>query len=250
MNIILAFAFLFASGSTLGWVLEVFFRKFFSSQNPEHKWINPGCFTGPYVPLYGLGLCILYAICKIPMNIDSTIWLIIVRFAIFTVLLTLLEFVAGVLSLKVMKVRLWDYSGNFGNVMGVICPAFSFAWGALGTLYAFFVHPHVEGAVEWLAQNLAFSFFIGAFFGVFIVDAVHTLGVINKIKVFARESGIVVRFEELKSSISETAKKNKEKLRAFRPIRVGEALYAHLKEYYENNRERAKEIKKKISGKK
>ena len=250
MNIILTFAFLFAAGSTAGWVLEVFFRKFFSSQNPERKWINPGCFTGPYVPLYGLGLCILYALCKIPINVESAVLLTVIRFAVFTAALTLLEFIAGVLSLKVMKVRLWDYSGNFGNIMGVICPLFSLAWGVLGTLYSLFLHLHVERAVEWLSQNLAFSFFIGAFFGVFCVDAVQTLGVVNKIKTFALEHGIVVRYEELKASIKATAEKNRQKLRAFRPIRTGETLYAHLKEYYEKNRERAENIKKKFFGNK
>ena len=60
MNVFLTLTYLFFIGSVSGWVLELFFRKFFSSSNPEHKWINPGFCTGPYLPLYGFGLCVLY----------------------------------------------------------------------------------------------------------------------------------------------------------------------------------------------
>lgn len=62
MNIFLTLAFLFFIGATLGWVLELLFRRFFSSANPERKWINPGFCVGPYLPLYGCGLCFLYLI--------------------------------------------------------------------------------------------------------------------------------------------------------------------------------------------
>ena len=60
MNFFLTLAYLFFIGSVSGWVLELFFRKFFSASNPEHKWINPGFCTGPYLPIYGFGLCALY----------------------------------------------------------------------------------------------------------------------------------------------------------------------------------------------
>ena len=42
MNLFLTIAFLFFIGSMAGWVIEVVFRRFFSSANPERKWINPG----------------------------------------------------------------------------------------------------------------------------------------------------------------------------------------------------------------
>ena len=60
MSDLLVFAFLFFIGSCLGWGIEVIFRKFFSHSNPQHKWINPGFLTGPYLPLYGFGLWGMY----------------------------------------------------------------------------------------------------------------------------------------------------------------------------------------------
>lgn len=65
VNLLLILAFLFCIGSLAGWVLEVFYRRFFSSANPERKWINPGFCTGPYLPLYGSGLCILYLLASL-----------------------------------------------------------------------------------------------------------------------------------------------------------------------------------------
>ena len=56
MNLFLTLAFLFLIGSVLGWGLEVIFRRFFSA----HRWVNPGFLVGPYLPLYGSSLCVLY----------------------------------------------------------------------------------------------------------------------------------------------------------------------------------------------
>ena len=65
MNLFLTLAYLFFIGSVLGWVLELFYRRFISGANPERKWINPGFCVGPYVPLYGFGLCILFVLAYI-----------------------------------------------------------------------------------------------------------------------------------------------------------------------------------------
>ena len=56
MNRLVIISTLFVLGSLAGYVLEVFYRRFFSAK----KWINPGFCTGPYLPIYGFGLCALY----------------------------------------------------------------------------------------------------------------------------------------------------------------------------------------------
>lgn len=71
MNMFLTLAYLFFIGSTLGWVAELLYRRFLSGANPERKWINPGFCVGPYVPLYGSGLCILYLLASIG---KKTVW--------------------------------------------------------------------------------------------------------------------------------------------------------------------------------
>ena len=63
-------------GAVFGWVLEVLYRRFFSNANPERKWINPGFCTGPYLPIYGFGLCLMYLIASLEgwNLIESPFW--------------------------------------------------------------------------------------------------------------------------------------------------------------------------------
>ena len=70
MEIFLILTFLFAVGALCGWVLELFFRRFNSK-----KWINPGFLHGPYLPLYGFGLALLFLIARIPLGGISAVWL-------------------------------------------------------------------------------------------------------------------------------------------------------------------------------
>ena len=166
MNILLVLAFLFFIGSITGWIIELLFRRFASSSNPERKWINPGFCTGPYLPLYGCGLCLMFLIASLEDTrfISDPIWNKTALFAVMAVSMTVIEYIAGYISLRISSVRLWDYSDEWGNVQGIICPKFSLIWAVLGAAYYFLIHPHILNALTWLSNNLAFSFFIGLFF--------------------------------------------------------------------------------------
>ena len=50
----------FAIGCSAGWLIELIFRRFWSGNNAEHRWVNPGYLRGPWLPVYGLGLLSLY----------------------------------------------------------------------------------------------------------------------------------------------------------------------------------------------
>lgn len=232
MNMFLALSFLFFIGSVAGWILEVLFRRFISSANPERKWINPGFCTGPYVPLYGFGLSLLYLIASVEkINlIHNSLWNRIVLFAAMAVCMTLIEYIAGVLSLKIMKVRLWDYSNEWGNIQGIICPKFSLIWAVLGAMYYFFIHPHIIGAINWLSNNLAFSFVIGLFFGVFFIDVAHSIQLVAKIKQFADKNNVIIKYETLKANIRRNYETTAKKYHFFRPFHSNRPLSEHLKE--------------------
>ena len=140
MNIFLTLAYLFFIGSLLGWCLELLWRNLMLKKD---KWINPGFCTGPYLPIYGFGLCVLYLLASLENYewITNPFWNKAVLFLAMAVGMTLIEYVAGLFCLKFLKVRLWDYSNLWGNVQGIICPAFSAAWAVLGALYYFLIHP-------------------------------------------------------------------------------------------------------------
>lgn len=242
MNLSLALAFLFFIGSVLGWVLELFFRRFVSAANPERKWINPGFCIGPYLPMYGVGLCILFLLaCMEEWHlVKHEIWNRVVLFLAMAVLMTVIEYIAGLLALKVAKVRLWDYRKEWGNVQGIICPRFSAAWALLGAAYYFLIHPHILDALAWLSNNLAFSFVIGLFFGVFLIDVIYSSQLLLKLRQFAKEYDVIVKYENLKTHIRQARDKRREKAHFFFPLRSERALSEHLKDMLDSLERRAK----------
>lgn len=232
MSLFLKLAFLFFIGSVSGWGIEVLFRRFISRANPERKWINPGFCTGPYLPLYGCGLCLMYLIAGLEKYnfIVSPFWNKMFLFLIMAVCMTLIEYIAGIVTLKAGKVRLWDYTNEWGNIQGIICPKFSLIWAALGAIYYFLIHPHILEAINWLAQNLAYSFVIGMFFGIFVVDVAKSVQLTAKLKRFAEENNVVVRYEALKEDIRLHYERTKRKYNFFRPFYSEQSLSEHLKD--------------------
>ena len=239
MNSFLIYAFMFFVGSLLGWCLEVVFRKFFSNKNPERKWINPGFLNGPYLPLYGFGLCGLYTLTMLEdiIFIDNEIIQKIVLFIIMAAAMTFIEYIAGIIFIKGMKTKLWDYSDEPGNIQGIICPKFSLYWAILSAVYYFLIHPYVLDGISWLSENLAFSFFIGLFFGVFIIDVSYSLGLLVKIRKFAAENDIVVFYERLKREVHEKAEHRKKMLKIpgfILQFQSGRSVNEILQDYLQN----------------
>ena len=248
MSVMLTLADLFFIGSLFGWVLELLFRNLVHKTD---KWINPGFCTGPYIPLYGFGLCVLFLLASMEKYniVKNPFWNRVMLFAAMAACMTLLEYIAGIFCLKYLKVRLWDYSNMWGNIQGIICPTFSAIWAVLGAVYYFLIHPHILNMLDWLSRNLAFSFFIGMFFGVFIIDVVHSANLVVKLKSFAEEQKLVVKYEEIKHQIRSHQEEAKVRLRFFRPFHTERGLREHLNEMY-GVRDFPKKVKKKIHHKK
>lgn len=236
MNIALVLAFLFYIGSSFGWFLELFYRRLISK-----KWINPGFLTGPYLPIYGVGLCLLFLLSLMDVSfIQNPILQNIVMIISLGIVMTLDEYIAGIIFIKGMKVKLWDYSNMWGNIDGIICPLYTFFWCILGAIYFFFIQKHMIEAVVWLSNNLAFSFVIGFFFGILTIDIAHSMDLVMKIKKFAKENEILIKFEELKESIREEQERRKEKINylfAFKTTKHFTDTLAEYKNKYLNKKD-------------
>lgn len=199
LSTLLVLAFLFYIGSFLGWLIEVTFRRFFSANNPKRKWINPGFLVGPYIPLYGFSLVTMFLFSYIPVDFFRNYMMQkLVLFVLMALAITGLEYFAGIIFIKGMNIKLWDYSKEWGNIRGIICPRFSAYWMILSAIYYFIIHPRVIESLYWLAGHLTFSFFIGFFYGVFAIDFAYSMQVLVKIRKFARENQIELRIEEFK----------------------------------------------------
>ncbi len=219
MNKLLIILFLFFAGSCLGWVGELFFRRYLDPvERKKKKFCNPGLFVGPYLPIYGTGVIILYFLAQIHFPSLAAEHPMLEKALIFLCMaacMTLLEFITGMIFVNHMHLQLWDYSTYWGNIKGVICPLFSCIWYAVAAFYYLVVHKNVLKALEWLSKNLTFSFVIGFFYGVFLIDVFFTFQLVAKIKRLADEYGIVVKYNAYKEKIDEIGEKAKERSRFF-----------------------------------
>ena len=197
---------LFVIGSLIGWVIEVFFRRLIS----QKKWMNPGFLTGPYLPIYGFGVLVLYAVSNIPLGISSIVLDIFIRMLIIGFGMTFIEFIAGLIFIKGMKIKLWDYSNQKGNILGIICPQFSLIWLVVGSLYYFLLNPVLVKGIGWISDNLIYSYFVGAIVGMIIVDVAYSIHLASRLKEFKELNDI--RFEEFRKEIKRRIKEIKSKL--------------------------------------
>jgi uncharacterized membrane protein len=187
---ILQYLLLFSIGTVIGWILELFWRRFVSDNK---RWINPGFLQGPWLPLYGFGTILLYQL----SSLGIPVYLLAL---IFLVGLTLLEYAAGLIFINHYKIKLWDYSRNWGNIQGLICPLYSVLWTMLGLFFYFVLYPTLKGFIDELYNYLQLSFFIGMYAGIFAVDLWKSFNIAERIKAFANETEelLSVDFESFK----------------------------------------------------
>lgn len=236
MSLFLVFIFIFWLGSSIGWILELFYRRI-----EQKKWVNPGFLIGPYLPIYGFGLLILTVlhlfIAKYNFHPAITI-------SLMGACMILLELITGLFFLH-LKIRLWDYSNYFLNFKGVICLHMSFLWIALGAIYYYFLADYVMKALSWFSNHLSFSFVLGVFVGVFIIDLIYSTKFYVKIRKFAKNNNVVIMYENLKLHIRNIQDQAKEKYSFILPFRQTRDLLEYLVGYKEsspknNKRKKAK----------
>ena len=125
--------------SFLGWVLESVVRTVC-----ERKIINTGFLIGPFCPIYGFGAIIMLLFLNTFEN--NSILLFFIAF----VVLSLWEYLVGVLLEKVFSTKYWDYSNHKFNYKGRICLTNSIAWGILGVLFIKYIHPFIENIIGYI----------------------------------------------------------------------------------------------------
>ena len=78
-----------------------------------------------------------------------------------------------------------------------------------------------------------------------MIDVVYSSNLIYKLKKFADEYQVVVRYEELKAQLQAARERANEKQHFFLFMRSEKPLYEHLKEMREQLETKAKKYKKK-----
>jgi uncharacterized membrane protein len=192
---VLKYLFLFTTGGLFGWLLEVFYRRYFGGAK---QWINPGFLSGPFLPLYGTGVCLLYIVSDMHLEF----W---IKVLMFTLVTTFIEYVTGEFFLRYYKTRLWDYSDLKVHFRGIISPLYSVYWTVLSLFFYFVLYPYFYNQIDYLYRNLELSLFVGIALGVLGVDMMNSFDIINRLKHFAEagEERVIIDYEQLKLEIRE-----------------------------------------------
>ena len=175
----------FITYSFLGWIMESIFRSI-----SEKKIINTGFLKGPFCPIYGVGAIIMLLFLK--RFTDN----LAVLFIVSVVVLTIWEYLVGVLLEKLFHTKYWDYSNNKFNFQGRICLMNSIFWGILGIVFVKYIHPFIENLLNKIdMQILIFVYVILGI--VMLVDAIVSVVKIKNIK------ATLEKIEKLNSEIKE-----------------------------------------------
>ena len=234
----------FITYSFLGWVMESIFRSIC-----ERKLINTGFLIGPFCPIYGVGAIIMLLFLK---NFSNNILLL---FVVSIIVLTIWEYLVGVLLEKLFHTKYWDYSNNKFNFQGRICLMNSLFWGILGVVFVKFIHSMIENLISKIdIRILAFVYSIIAI--VMIVDMIVSIIKVKNIKVTLEKiEKLNAEIKEKLKEISEETiiKRDKAMLRLYKNVyRLKKAFPAiNTKEITEilNKKVELKEIKEEIKEK-
>lgn len=174
--------------SFLGWVMESIFRSIC-----ERKLINTGFLRGPFCPIYGFGATIMF------LFLDRFENKLILLFCIAIIILTVWEYIVGVLLETLFHTKYWDYSDHKFNFQGRICLTNSICWGILGVLFVKYIHPFIQEVIAKIDINLI-NYIMAVLFTVFVVDMVTSIIRVKNIK------ATLEKIEDINKEIKEKLK--------------------------------------------
>ena len=120
--------------SVLGWTLDTAWRTLRRGR------FTCGGFTKyPFSPIYGFGA--LLSLAAAPLMAGWSVW---AEWFALSVMLGAFEYASGVLVVKTMKRRLWNYTEEPFDLKGHTTPFYAMAWGALALLVINVLQPMLE----------------------------------------------------------------------------------------------------------
>lgn len=136
----------FLAYSFFGWIIEAVVLLGY-----DHRFRNPGFLTGPFVPIYGIGVMAILAATRPFLDQPGLVFLAGVAIA------TAVEFVGHLLLEKLLGLVLWDYHGRLGNIGGRVCVGNSAAFGAAGMVVVYGIDPTLAAQLGHLDPTVAVS---------------------------------------------------------------------------------------------
>ncbi len=229
MDIALEYLFLYCFCATAGWCVEFIYRGF-----RHRKVVNPGFLTGCCLPLYGVGGMILYFLSGLKLRVMPNEFLRVAMILIAAVaIMTLIELLGGLIAVEVFRVRLWDYSGEWMNFRGLICPKFTLFWGLICAVYYFLIYPFLHTVAQGVIDTPWLTLAVGMYLGVFAVDLAHSLRLMQRVRAYAVHMKTLINIDQLKASAKEHFRAQNGERRPFNFYRMVNRYIYDMQSYRE-----------------
>lgn len=208
--------------SFLGWALESV-CKTVTARKP----VNSGFLYGPFCPIYGFGALIMLIFLKDYK--DNITLLFIIAFFV----LSIWEYLVGLILEKTFKTKYWDYSDKKFNIQGRVCLKNSLFWGILGVIFIMLIHPPIENAISSVPKNMLMYIDI-ILLSIIIIDYIFSV-----IKVY----NININMNSL-NEISKNIKQELEKIKEYTETKAKEN--ETLQNAIEELKEKQEKLREKI----
>ena len=150
---------IFLLGCLAGYLYEIIFYYF-----TLDKILNPGVLYGPWLPIYGIGAICLYFLKPIKKHP-------ILLFILSMIITGIVEYVIGYISINLFDTKLWDYTGLFLNISGIVCLRSVISFAILGMFFHYLIEPFMEKMYNKISFK-SIKVFSGIILVIFIIDII------------------------------------------------------------------------------
>ena len=179
MNYCINLILLFFTAAFLGWCMEVTGKYFV-----YHRFINRGMLTGPCLPIYGAGACIVTIIVGLVPGSESSMG---TTFFIAFFACGFIEYMASYVMEKKFHARWWDYSTKPMNLNGRIWMGNLMLFGIAGVVVCGYINPVLFGWYD-SASLMVREIICGVLIILFISDYLMSHFVLKLVKVSVEQS--------------------------------------------------------------
>lgn len=145
---------------------------------------------GPWIPLYGSGAVIVLFSTLSFQRLPAAV------FFVGMIAATILEYVTGVMMMKLFKVRYWDYSYMKVQFQGHICLVASLVWGGFSLLMVYIVHRPVEKLIFMIPGEVVSVL-------TFVITVLFVFDFANAFRDAMDLRAILIQMESLKQQLDE-----------------------------------------------
>lgn len=153
--------------SLIGFIIESTWFKILKSK------AHSGIFYGPYTFVYGFGVLssiLLYEWLEKYLKEKNKYLKLLIYFIIFTILLTLIEYIGGHILKLVFDIDMWNYTSHKFHFGKYICLELAFIWGLLGTFNIYFLYPKIKKIIDKIPSLYTYLVLF-----IFLIDFIMTI---------------------------------------------------------------------------